>query len=155
MLDECLVSSNPSRPPETLTNLERKSWKPLFLGSHCAVPVPSYNAGRQTGISTTALGSASAVRCNMKHTRVNLALLSVITVVFGAQTPANDRTGAQETQAHGYWIDAAYRTHVDRKGQRQRHFVGQCSEILPEPEISRILRLEATVKNRSEFPGCL
>ena len=41
----------------------------------------------------------------MQHTRVILILLSVITVIFGAESPANDRTDAQGAQAHEYWID--------------------------------------------------
>jgi hypothetical protein len=41
----------------------------------------------------------------MQHTRVIWVLLSVITVICGAQSSGTDRKEAQETQAHGYWID--------------------------------------------------
>lgn len=41
----------------------------------------------------------------MQYTRVSFTFISVITVLFGAQFPARDSTGAQETRAQGYWID--------------------------------------------------
>ena len=37
--------------------------------------------------------------------KVVLVLLSVLTTVAVAQSSANDRGGAQETQVRGYWID--------------------------------------------------
>src|ERR1700726_34484 len=40
-----------------------------------------------------------------RHTKVILICLSAITVICGAQSPANDRIGAQGTQPRGYWID--------------------------------------------------
>jgi hypothetical protein len=40
-----------------------------------------------------------------QHAKVILIVLSVITVICGAQSQANDHAGAQETQARGYWID--------------------------------------------------
>lgn len=39
-----------------------------------------------------------------QHAKAILICLSVITVICGAQSPANDRADAQETQAR-YWID--------------------------------------------------
>src|ERR1700733_429580 len=42
-----------------------------------------------------------------QHTKVIMVFLSVITVICGAQSPANDRVGAQETQARGYSIDSS------------------------------------------------
>ena len=40
-----------------------------------------------------------------QHTKAILIFLSVITMICGAQSPDNDRIGAQETQTRGYWID--------------------------------------------------
>lgn len=37
--------------------------------------------------------------------KVVLVLLSVLTTVAVAQSSANDRSGAQDTQVRGYWID--------------------------------------------------
>jgi hypothetical protein len=40
-----------------------------------------------------------------QHTKVILICFSVVTVTCGAQSPANDRISAQETNPRGYWID--------------------------------------------------
>jgi hypothetical protein len=40
-----------------------------------------------------------------QRTKVILICLCVIAVICGAQSLANDRIGAQETQPRGYWID--------------------------------------------------
>jgi Protein of unknown function (DUF1566) len=37
--------------------------------------------------------------------KIALVLLSVLTTVAVAQSPGNDRGGAQETQVRGYWLD--------------------------------------------------
>jgi hypothetical protein len=42
------------------------------------------------------------VKCQLK---VVLILLSVITMISAAQSPTEDRSSVQETQARGYWID--------------------------------------------------
>jgi hypothetical protein len=40
-----------------------------------------------------------------QRAKVILILFFVIAMTCGAQSPADDRTGAQETQARGYWTD--------------------------------------------------
>ena len=40
-----------------------------------------------------------------QHAKAILICLSIITAICGAQSPANDRADAQETQTRVYWID--------------------------------------------------
>ena len=77
--------------------------------------------------------------------RIVLVLFFVLTVVAKAQSSMQGQNSAQERLALGYWIDPSTGLMWTVKDNGNDISWGQCSEILPEPEIGQILRLEATV----------
>jgi len=76
--------------------------------------------------------------------QATLVLISFCTlaVIAGAQSSTQDlRTGSGDSGARVLGRSLNW-THVGREGQRQRGELAQGDEVLPQPSVGRVLRLE-------------